>query len=501
MHHLQGPDSRPASPIRLSAPPRDAVAPVRIVETLSSSGGERGNGPPIRLSSPPPDALAPVRIVGTLSSPCRERGNDPPMRLSSPPPDALAPVRIVGTLSSSEAKRGDAPPIRLAPPPADVVEPVRIVERRPGAGAGRHDSPAIRLSQPPQDVLENVTSAPPPHAATGSISTGVANQERAFSGSTRAAHDDPSLKSNDYQREIDGAPDPESPPGTASRVPLDNQEIHRIISAAAPADSGEDRHRAVSADREFQTPGHDAYQRRHFGLGFGLVLFTQASGHLGSLLRIMHRRDAGTFNAIFGEHADELLATTSAVEERARLEPVGGEPLWSESWIEKFKRAGDIPTFQAAQNEEAIENQFRPMLRAAFGFGMDTDRSLAMVYDRVVVLGLGGGVRRVARLVGPLRTAAQRAHALESLGFRDVGDFQSRVDGLSPTGVFTPETHAALAGELRRRGNIPLPDVGELMHRMVRLATGEEATRLSRLYESNRLDDTAFRPPAEELHS
>src|SRR5207244_3551556 len=128
---------------------------------------------------------------------------------------------------------------------------------------------------------------------------------------------------------------------------------------------------------------------------------------------------------------------------------------------------GEEPAFQAAQNEAAIEHQFRPMLNVAFGLGFTSDRGLAMVFDRVVTEGLGTGVRQVVQAAGALRTAAQRAHALHILGYTNLAAFQATTGWTPQDGNFGPETHAALVGALRQQGGATLPIARELMTRLV----------------------------------
>jgi hypothetical protein len=222
------------------------------------------------------------------------------------------------------------------------------------------------------------------------------------------------------------------------------------------------------------------------------VLFTQESGRLGHVLQLMQRRDAQAFADIVGPSATELLAVTNAGSPQERLQPIGGLPLWSDDWIARFKQLGAVETFQAAQNEEAIEAQFRPMSAIAAGLGLNTDRALAMCYDRVVARGLGGGLRWVVQVAGPLRTATQRANALATLGHADLRQFQTAA-GLPATGAFTPETHAALVGALRRQGKIPVPSAEELIARLINNADGPARARLLRLRDSARLQDVRYR--------
>jgi hypothetical protein len=171
---------------------------------------------------------------------------------------------------------------------------------------------------------------------------------------------------------------------------------------------------------------------------------------------------------------------------------VNGEVLWSEKWLEKFRRAGQVPAFQAAQNEEAIAGQFRPMLRIAADLGFVSDRGLAMVYDRVVTQGLGAGLRWVVQTAGPLRTAMQRQHALQMLGYQNAQQFQQAMGDLPQNGVFGPETHAALIAALREQGAAALPSNEDLMCRMITAANGNAKRRLLRLRDSTNLKDVVY---------
>ena len=271
--------------------------------------------------------------------------------------------------------------------------------------------------------------------------------------------------------ELPAGADPERPPlDPGPGVPLDNQAIYAIVREVARAESGDALYRAVSSDAH--------------GLRFGLLRFDQASGRLGTVLRLMRGRDPETFDAIFGPGAEALVEVTGAATAAERSEPVDGEALSDEVWLARFTRAGDVPAFQAAQNEAAIEHLFRPALPIALGFGLATDRALALVFDRVVVLGLGAGLRWIAAAAGPLRTAEQRVAALDAVGAEDVAAFRARA-GIEPAAAaFDVATHAALVAELRRRGRTPLPSAADLIGRMVAAADGDARRRLERLRDS-----------------
>ncbi|HJQ31285.1 MAG TPA: hypothetical protein VJ866_03850 [Pyrinomonadaceae bacterium] len=405
--------------------------------------------------------------------------------LADPPPDIFEPVVAVtqgfarGRAMAAGEGSGE---LHLIEPPPDIVEPVVAVSqgaaavRAMGGGEGR---PAGEwcLADPPPDVVENVQV--------------VAQTATAAALGDEVAPDVPLfLKEADYAEELADAPDPERAAETPATAPLSNEEIYRIIREVALADSGEELYWAVATDRDFAAG--PAAERRQFGLCFGLVLFTQESGRLGSVLRLMRRRDPDAFKLVFGADADALVETTNAATPPERLRPVGGEPLWGENWVGRFRRAGEVPAFQAAQNEEIIEGQFRPMLRVAAGLGLTTDRCLAMVYDRVVTRGLGGGLRWVVQAAGPLRTAQQRTHALRTLGFDNVAQFQTSASLTPASGVFDVKTHAALAGALRRQGDSTLPSADESARRLYGAATQPARWRLRRLLDSNAFTDVAY---------
>jgi hypothetical protein len=323
-------------------------------------------------------------------------------------------------------------------------------------------------------------AVPIPPSATGKYPSPV------WSGAPMLPGDrlltDPALRRKDpgYSDETgsdaDEAHDSAEPEGSTA---LDNREIYRIVREVAVVDSGDDLYSAVMA----QDP---------FGLCFGLTLFTQASGHLGAVLSLMLARDPEQFRALFGPNATALLAVTNA-SAGSRLEPVGGENLSAASWMDRFRQAGAYTPFQAAQNEQAIEGQFRPMLHLAAELGLTSDRGLAMAFDRVVTCGLGAGMRWVIAAAGPLRTEQQRQGALEDLGYASLPEFQADTPWLPQNGVFGPETHAAMAGALRRLGDRCMPSCEDLMGRLVSAAAGPAKTRLMRLRHSAKLQDVYYR--------
>src|SRR5262249_26393637 len=140
----------------------------------------------------------------------------------------------------------------------------------------------------------------------------------------------------------------------------------------------------------------------------------------------------------------------------------------------------------------AIEFVFRPLLHVAAGFGLDTDRLLAMALDIAVTRGVGGAIRWLARNIGPLETSAQRYHAIEILGVDNLVNFQAEVGWTPQDGQFGPQTHAALAGALRRLDIIPMPKRSELACRLVASADGPLKQRLTELRDSQGFTDQVF---------
>jgi len=342
---------------------------------------------------------------------------------------------------STTASENGSGTLHVSPTPRDVSSGVQLlVSHEPDFVAGPN-ARATSFAAPPEDVVSGVQPLPPP------IDAGAR-----------------------WRDEIGGEPSALPEPESPARL-LDNQTMYRIIRAVALPLSGDALYSAVAADDQL-------------GLLYGLVLFPQASKHLGSVLRLMRSRAEAAFLDAFGSAADELLAVTGAATPARRLTAVRGQFLWHEPWPSRFRRAGEIPVFQAAQNEEAIENQLKPIIQPALSLGLTTERGLAVAYDAVATKGVGGGLRWIVDVAGPLRTEQQRANALRTVGFADLASFQATIGWLRPDGVFGPETHAALVGALRRQGDIPMPTAGDLVAGLVEAAEGDQHERLERLEES-----------------
>ena len=195
---------------------------------------------------------------------------------------------------------------------------------------------------------------------------------------------------------------------------------------------------------------------------------------------------------------------TGAADEEARLAPVGGAALWDAPWLERFRQAGAITVFQEAQREMADRIFFMPNLKIATGLGLNTPRALAMLYDRSVQMGPGGGASWVVKVAGPIGSRADRDLCLKRLGFPTLAAFKTDA-GLAGDDQWGPDVHAAMVERLRALGGgspVALPTCAEMEKRMV-LAAREEAARgsaewqvasqrLLALYTSDELDDEPY---------
>jgi hypothetical protein len=368
----------------------------------------------------------------------------------------------------------------------------------PPSATGQYPGPvwADEASAAPAGLsLEDGGAPAEPPSATGQYPGPVWADERSngdsapmtLTAETTAAPSVPplGLKEDETAGDVGSTTPPAAPP-----TELTNEEAYRIIRVVATAHSGDQLYSAISPDLEYTTPGNSAFGRRHFGLGFGLVLFGQASGLLGHVLELTQSRNPILFGETFGPNADELVAVTNAATEDARLAPVGGDLLWAPVWLDRFRLAGALAECQAAQNETAIEAQFRPMARIAAGLGLDTDRALAMAYDVVVARGLTAGLRWIAA-VGPIASDAQRDAALASLGHPDLAAFQAAAALPATNGRLDPATHAALVVAVRRRDVTSWLTASDLECRLLQAARGPAATRLERLRSYEAFDDIA----------
>jgi hypothetical protein len=460
------------------------------------------NAPSVQVSPDfTPDAVD--SVLGISASRLRVVGQ----ALDAPAPAAAqAPVAPVAPVAAAPAPKAAPAP---APAPVDPMQDA----------AGGEDGYSFYASHPDQIDPGDQTPAPlvasaQPQPARyddetyddgfGAYDDGWGHEEEwagAQSASFPAGYDEPAplLDADELERvepvgyrsldDPDGtaAPAPPAPapaPTPALALTIDDK---RAIIAQIAGDGGLDRYTALNADGEYKGrfgPNDPAYHHHHIGLSFGVVQFTQESGDLGRLLVLMKQRDEVAFARIFGEHADELIAVTTAAGppssespdgRSARTQPVAGADVWEDKWLGRFRAAGAEPAFQAAQNELASALFIDPMVRFAGDLGLDTDRALAIAVSCAALLGTSRAKQWLAAAVGPIQTTAVRQQALAAVGAADLEAFQ-RAHDLSPDNLFGPDTHAALVSALRALGSaapIQLPTVEQMLDALVRRADAD----------------------------
>jgi len=382
----------------------------------------------------------------------------------------------------------------LSPAPPDIVDGVAPVGDHAGtapvndpasksasgnpglyAAAGLDAEASLRLSPPPPDIING--KAPIGDAAPG--------------GPAPALGSDVDLPQDLHDADYAGSADPRPveflPTAAAIGVPLSNEHAFRIAGAVAPAWSGAERWAAISLDREFSTAQHPAAGSRHFGLGFGLLLFTQESGLLGEVLRLFQQRDPVAFADAFGPEASTLLTTLTAATAAQRLAPVAGSLLWQGDWPSRFRAAAATPPCIFAQNEVAVESVVRPAALTGFQIGLDTDRGLAMATDLVVASGVGGGLRALLGLAAPFTSTTELDEPLQSIGLPDIPALQALAD-VPRTNVWDAATVTALITR-RRAAGMDRATSAEIQGRMVSRSTGAKRRRLVALQANSDLDD------------
>lgn len=341
----------------------------------------------------------------------------------------------------------------------------------------------------------------------GAASLGTAESRRQHNGSVRAPESNGhgyNLSPDDLDLHPTRFQSLDEPVAAAELTPDDKM---RIIGYVAPFESGGD-YGAANPDGEFEGhfgTGHPACHTYHVGLSYGWIQFTQDSGKLGELLRMMQARDPDAFSQTFGPASAELIQTTNAGGppssqspggRSARVQPVAGADLWQEPWLARFRAAGQNPRFQAAQRELAATGYLDPMLPFAGFLGLDSERALAILVDRSIQMGVHGAKRWIISAVGPLEAEAVRRQALAALGHADLRSFQVATPGLAVDGEWGPETHAAMVAALRALGPnspVPVPTPDQMISAMVRRAAPEAwRARIDKLHAAG-IPDRHFR--------
>jgi len=179
---------------------------------------------------------------------------------------------------------------------------------------------------------------------------------------------------------------PQAPPPLAGPVP---DEVRRsAVDYIASFESATSGYSAVNAN----TDGA--------GLSFGILQWAQAPGGLGVLVKKMQGNDPTYFRRLFGPASADLVRTTNASTESARMAPVGGISLWLEPWISRFKTAGEHQPFIDAQMDLAMNGSYmRAAESAAKALGVNTQRAIVLLFDRAVQQGAEGMPARVRDLL------------------------------------------------------------------------------------------------------
>ena len=204
------------------------------------------------------------------------------------------------------------------------------------------------------------------------------------------------------------APQPPAPSEGDEGVPLTPPVMRRILHWATTRDG--------------QQPAFARTQANigERGLCFGIVRFCQSDGSLGRYLELCHAADPDSFAAVFGPgeglqdaSSGELLETLTANTREARMAPIGGKVLWHSTWVTRFKRAAQHKAFRNMQFRAAAELLLLPSLDLAKSHGLNTERALALLLERVLSAGHDSAERLLDRL--PQGSLPQRLQALAEL--------------------------------------------------------------------------------------
>jgi hypothetical protein len=170
---------------------------------------------------------------------------------------------------------------------------------------------------------------------------------------------------------------------------------------------------------------HPASGKIHIGLSFGSIQFTQDGGSLGLLLSESAKRNPDKFKQIFGPGWSELIDVTTRKGKSGlqsgslrgpRVQkvqvPVGNElvrmDLWETPWVERFRRFGNDPEFQAVQRELAIKEYLVPSLSRLKQLNMMSEKSVAAAFDGSVHRGVGGFRTFLNKIVGELKNPTEQ---------------------------------------------------------------------------------------------
>ncbi|MCB9762523.1 MAG: hypothetical protein H6739_22180 [Alphaproteobacteria bacterium] len=368
---------------------RRAQAPSPAAEYDDGFDPGLWSGPAPAAYEEPPPPPAPAPAYGRRSA--------PPQPMTEPvgAEDArgLAPVTPPAPAWGRGAPAGEPPGVedgRALHPPAFG----RPAPAPPAASdiAGFEDPTALRRSQGsdrpfaygegPGTKAPTTTAPPPPP------------RDKAPANDDDTPGDDVGDDSDTPTNDSDDGGVVSSAASAPSGVALTPAEMGRIVRPIFLLNGGVDGYGRVRADPQK-------------GLLWGIVGFAQGDGALRAVLAAALRRDAAwsedgsIFDGVFGDRAQDLRGWVESGPDAAT---VTGEPLSSTAWQALFTKAGnlhkpapdgqDLQTsrdpFKVAQNEIAITRYLAPNVPVAARLGLNTDRGLALFYDRVLALGVGG---------------------------------------------------------------------------------------------------------------
>src|SRR3569623_1203518 len=388
------------------------------------------------------------------TAPCVITSAPRPAPIGEPEPAGYEDAAALRAAGAAYGRVEPAPVFGGGEPPG--LEDLRGVATPPAYGQRQSEPPGLEHVAGSSRYGAAVAAAPEP--------TGVEDVRAAASAPLPAsATDVPGTGVAALWADDDDETDLVAAPGTPGD-PLTNRRKFEILQPVSANESGDRRYSAVLGNVD----GH--------GLHWGIVLFTQMSGALGRVLSACERRDSLQFRQAFGAgQADRLLQVTTAATPEQRLAPVASAPLWAPDWMEKFRNAGTVPAFQAAQNEVAIEQFFDRNVGFAAALGLTTDRWLAMIFDRTIHMGIAGARRWILQAGSPITDDAKRGAALAALGHTDLAAFQ-RANNLDATGAFGTQPFAALLAAMRALGAkapFPVPTPTEMLDKLVTAAASQ----------------------------
>jgi hypothetical protein len=151
--------------------------------------------------------------------------------------------------------------------------------------------------------------------------------------------------------------------------------------------------RQVEGDRTFSSVSYDNFQ----GLDFGMYLgWDQRTGRLQRLLAAMYAADQPLFEQVLADGDAELARALLAIPREPSRDGQGDArfDLGSQTWQDRFRRAGELVPFQRVQLDEALRD-FSANLAAVQTQmpELRTERAIAFMVDVMTQHGRGAATR------------------------------------------------------------------------------------------------------------